>query len=223
LYRTFSTPQGVFYGNADLKPERLTGGEAGFDVTLPSVRAQVTYYRNDIEDLITTRNLTFSELPSGFFFGSRGINAGRARAQGAESEVDWSVSERIQAVFAYAYADSTIRDNPLDPASVGNQLGGVPRQTASASLAYTDKPGLSLATRLRWLEKSYADNDQTLPVDGHFVVDLSVAYSFQKHFEPYLQIENLFDRHYVADNSGFSAPQLGTPLTVFVGIRARFE
>ena len=222
LYRAFSTPYGIFYGNPVLKPERLTGGEAGFDVTLTALRAQVTYYYNTIDDLLTSRNLDASELPPGFFYGSRNINAGSARAEGLETEIDWRVTEHLHAIINYAYADSVIRDNPLDPASIGHQLGGVPRQTAAVSLAYSASR-VRLASRMRWVQKSYADNDHTLPVDAHFLVDLSASYALTGALEPFVEIENLLDRHYVADNSGFSAPQLGTPLTVFAGLRATFR
>jgi len=224
LFRAFSTPFGIFFGNPDLKPERLTGGEAGIDVTTQAVRAQLTFYRNTIDSLLTSRTLGPAELPPGFFFGSRNINAGSARAQGAELEIHYAVTERIDAGFAYALADSTITANPLDAGSVGRQLGGVPRQSASASLDYgSGRNGFRGAARLRWLKKSYSDNDHTLAVDSQFIVDLSVSYSLRGRAEPFLQIQNLFDRRYVADNSGFSAPQLGTPLTVLAGMRLQLD
>ena len=222
LYRTFSTPFGVFYGNAALKPERLKGAEAGADFTAGALRAQLTYYYNNIDDLLTSRNLDFSELPPGFFFGSRNINAGSARARGFEAELNRSFAAHWDGTLAYTYASSIITENPLDPLSVGKQLGGVPRQSASGALSYRGA-GWRIAARLRWIDKSYSDNAQTLAVDEHVIADLSAAYAVNRHLEPYIKVENLFARQYIADNSGFSPPQLGTPLTVFAGLRASFE
>ncbi|HEY7161128.1 MAG TPA: TonB-dependent receptor, partial [Acidobacteriota bacterium] len=85
LYRAFSVPFGIFEPNAQLKPEKLKGGELGFDIYQSSLAFQFTGYISEIEDLLTYRNLDFSELPPGFFFGSRNINAGKARAQGVEA------------------------------------------------------------------------------------------------------------------------------------------
>ena len=75
----------------------------------------------------------------------------------------------------------------------------------------------------RWLSSSWSDNDHTLPIDSHVVIDLSARYPLVHGLEGFVQIENLLDRRYVADNSGFSPPQLGTPLTVFTGVRAVFQ
>jgi outer membrane receptor protein involved in Fe transport len=76
---------------------------------------------------------------------------------------------------------------------------------------------------LRWLDKSWGDNDNTLPIDAHFVVDASIAYALSKSCEAFLNIENLFDRRYVADNSGFNPPLFGTPFTAFAGLRVRLN
>jgi len=222
LYRGFFNAFGIFESNAALKPETLQGGEAGFDVTLPGLRTQVTYYDNTIDNLLTTRPIPHPQLPPGFNFGTININAGAARAQGVEAEVDWKIAAPLTATFAYAYADSVITSNPADHLSVGKQLGGVPRQTASVQLAYTRPGGWKLAGRVYWRDALYNDNDHTLPIGSQFNVDLSASYPIGPHFEPYVQIQNLFDEHHIADNSGSSAPQIETPMTAMVGLRVKF-
>jgi len=59
------------------------------------------------------------------------------------------------------------------------------------------------------------------PVGPSSVVDVSTAYRFSRGLEAFLAIQNLFDRQYIADN--FSQPLLGTPFTVFAGVRARLN
>lgn len=222
LYRSTSVPEGIFRSNVALTPEKLKGGEVGFDFTPSGVRAQVTYYYNIVDDLLTARNLEDAELPPGFFFGSLNINAGKLRATGVESEVDWVISDSLRATASYTYSESVIRENPLDPTTIGRQVSYVPRNSASASLSYEGAQGLGVATRLRWADRMYGDNVHTLPIDSYFVVDLSLSYALTRNFEPFIEIENLFDRKYIGDNSGFAPPQLGTPFTVFVGVRAQF-
>ena len=223
LYRAFSTPFGIFLPNPALKPETLTGWEAGFDVQTASVRSQITYYDNTLKDLITSRNLDFSELPAGFFFGTVGINAGEARIRGVEATLNWEFARGWNALFGYNFADSVITENPLDPTTVGNQQGGVPRNQASASVSYTQPLGWQFFARLRWVQKFFSDNAQTLPVDEATVVDVSAAYRFTRRLELFGNIQNLFNNKYVADNSGFSPPLLGLPFSVFAGVRARLD
>jgi outer membrane receptor protein involved in Fe transport len=221
LYRAFSVPFGIFYANPALVPESLKGGEVGFDVRTERLRLQVTAYRNDIDDLITSRNLDVAELPPGFFFGSRNINAGNARSRGLELETDWSIAQRVSARFSYTHADSQITANDLDPASVGQQISGVPRNRAAVSVSYVSAKGWRLTPQLRWLAASFGDNDHTLPVDAQHIVDLSASYPFRGGLEAFVAVANLTNERYVADNSGFSPPLRGTPLSVFVGVRSR--
>jgi outer membrane receptor protein involved in Fe transport len=223
LYRAFSVPSGIFQANPALTPERLKGGEAGFDITTGRLRLQATAYYNRIEDLITSRNLDFSELPPGFFFGSRNINAGQAKSQGAELEADWRFDAHWQGALSYTYADSEITENDLDPASVGKQIGGVPRNRASLSITYRSPMGWRITPQLRWLQSSYGDNDHTLGVDEQLITDLSGAYALNDRTEFFVNIENLFDRRYIADNSGFNPPLRGTPLSAVAGVRLRFD
>ncbi|MFI4964676.1 MAG: TonB-dependent receptor [Caulobacterales bacterium] len=219
LYRAFATPSGIFFGNPALRPETLKGAEAGFDLGRDGLRVQVTAFTNTIRDLITFSPLDASELPPGFFFGTRNVNAGRARSRGVEAEADWAAGSAWNATFGYTLADSTIVENALDPASVGKQQGGIPRQKATASVTYAAPAGWRITPQVRWLSRSWGDNDNTLPVDEHVVVDLAVSYPVTKTLEAFLQIENLFARRYIADNNGFEPPRLGTPFSTFLGLR----
>jgi outer membrane receptor protein involved in Fe transport len=219
LYRAFSTPSGIFFGNPALRPETLDGGEIGFDVNRGPLRTQVTAYANTIKNLITSANLPDDQLPPGFFFGTRNINAGEARSRGVEAEVNWLAGNGWTLNAGYTYADSTITQSVLDPASVGKQQGGIPRNKFSAGLTYEGAGGWRISPQVRWVSKSWGDNDNTLPVDAHVVADLAASYPITRNLETYVQIENLFDRNYIADNSGFEAPRRGTPFTAFVGAR----
>jgi outer membrane cobalamin receptor len=223
LYRAFSVPFGIFYANPQLVPENLKGGEVGFDVHTSRLRAQVSAYTNSIDNLITSRNLDFGELPPGFFFGSRNINAGKARSRGIELETQMQMISGLSAAFSYTYAESEITSNDLDPLSVGKQIGGVPRNRASVGVTYVSPRGWRVTPQFRWVQSSFADNDHTLPVDSQRIVDLAASYSFSKALEVFVHIENLFNQHYIADNSGFNPPLRGTPFSAFVGARVRLR
>lgn len=223
LYRTVSVPQGIFYSDASLKPETLKGGEVGFDYALPGFRGQVTIYTNTIKNLLTYRNLADSELPPGFAFGSRNINAGSARSRGVEAEVSWTLSPHWTLNAGYTYADSIITENALDPASIGLQQMGIPKHKLTGSITWTGPHGLTITPQLRWFSKSYGDNDHTLPVDAHVVVDLSASYPLADKFDAFVQVQNLFDNSYIADNNGFEPRRLSTPLTATFGVRVKLD
>ena len=221
LYRAFAIPGGIFYGNASLRPETLDGAEAGFDYSSGAIRLQATAFANRIRHLITSRNLDFDELPAGFFFGSRLINAGRARSRGVEAKLDWRLSPKLTGTLGYTYADSVVTGNPEDPASVGIQQAGVPKHRFSAGLDWTGPLGLKVSPRVRYVSRTNGDADGLLHTDPHFIVDLAGSMPLIRQVEGFVQIENLFDKRYIGTNDGFSAPLLGTPFTALGGLRVR--
>jgi outer membrane cobalamin receptor len=221
LYRAFSVPFGIFYANPELVPETLKGGEVGFDVHVSRLRTQVTAYTNSIDNLITSRTLQFGELPSGFFFGTRNINAGKARSRGIEFETQMDIATGWTAGVAYTFADSRITSNALDLVSVDRQIADVPQNRGSVSVTYESPFGLRITPQFRWLQSSYGDNDHTFPVDAQHIVDLSGSYSISKSAEVFVHFENLFNAHYIANNSGFNPPLRGTPFTAVAGARVR--
>lgn len=91
---------------------------------------------------------------------------------------------------------------------------------AGASLTYQNPAGWQVTTIFRFISNSYGDAH---PADGlieneHFVVDLSGTYLLTEQLAVYLQIQNLFDRRYIASNGG-GAPILGTPFEALGGLR----
>ncbi len=222
LYRSFTTRVAVVRSNAALEPESLSGWEAGVDLNFTNLRVQATYYDSTIKDLITTRRLVAGELPTGFVGGTLAINAGRARARGVEGEASLRFTPRLSAAVGYTYADSVITQNPAEPASVGLQLGGVPRHSASARVDYTAPGRFQVGARLRWHDQYYSDNLHRLPIDEQFTADLSASVRLSPRLEAFGQVENLFDQVGVVDNSGKSVAQLGTPRTAYGGLRLTY-
>ena len=238
LYRSYAdTTAGIFEGNPYLEPETLEGGEVGLDYTLPNLRTQLTFYTSTIKNLITSFNLPASEGPAAlgvtcgydaqtftFLTCTRNINAGSAIARGIEFETTWDIGSGFSAVLAYTFADSRYTADPVDPTAVGERLEGVPRHNVSGGLTYVAPEGWRVSTDLRWVSTSYGDAhpDDNLKQDAHFVVDASATYPITDTIDVYSQIQNLFDRKYVANNGG-GAPILGTPFEIMSGFRVTFK
>jgi outer membrane receptor protein involved in Fe transport len=105
--------------------------------------------------------------------------------------------------------------------SVDRQIADVPQNRASVSVTYESPFGLRITPQFRWLQSSYGDNDHTFPVDAQHIVDLSGSYSISRFVEVFVHFENLFNEHYIANNSGFNPPLRGTPFTAVAGARVR--
>jgi len=221
LYRSIVTSTGAFLANANLFPEKLKGGEAGFDFNFGRLTGQATGFYNHINNLLTSRNLTDAELPAGAFFGSQNINAGSGESRGMELEAHYRIMNGLSAILGYTYADSPITRNPLDPASVGLQQIGVPHHKITLAVNYIGENGWRITPQLRYLSKQWGDSDHTLPIDGHFVADLTGSYPITDRLEAFGELQNLFNKKYIGFNDGASPPQLGEPLTAFAGFRIR--
>jgi outer membrane receptor protein involved in Fe transport len=224
LYRAFSTPGFIGLPNSQLDPERGRGFEAGVDITHAHTRAQVTAFNATIRDAITSRNLDPAEpnFPPGFEFASLNINAGKLRSRGVETEVTQALYGSWIIDGAYTFADAVITDNPLDPSSVGVQIQGVPKHAINAGIAHEPTVGFGGSLRLRWTS-AYKALFSNNPLDSAAVADASVRYAFTNRLALYANIQNLFNQNYLADDNGFLPPQRGTPLNVFVGVRARLN
>lgn len=227
LFRGFASNGGIYYPNSNLKPETLHGGEVGLDYVAQDLRAQITLYRTFLSSLITTANLSFSQLPAGFFYGGRLVNAASALAQGLEVETQWRVTSGWQARLAYTLATSLTTGNPNDPGSVGKQLTDVPREVLSLQTSYQGAAGWRVASDARWVSAtSWANSDHSNPgfpyqasADPHFVVDLSGQYPVGRHVELFAQVQNLLNRRYIVNPGPYNPPDYGTPFSVYAGVR----
>lgn len=238
LYRTYAdTTAGIYEGNPSLQPETLEGEEVGLDYNLPGMRSQFTFYNSRVSNIITTTNLSPAQYPNllGVTCGydaatftylscTQNINAASAVARGFEAEINWDIGGGFSTGLTYTYADSHYTANPVDPAAVGGRLEGVPLHNAGATLTYLDGGGWQVTTAFRYITKSYGD---PIPADGliqqeHFVVDMSGSYPINRGVSAYVKIQNLLDRHYIANNGG-AAPILGTPFEAIGGINIKIE
>jgi outer membrane receptor for ferrienterochelin and colicin len=223
LYRGFSTTSGTFLPNSQLDPETLVGGEGGGDVRVGKFAAGLTWFRNDVHNLIGSRNLSDAELPPGFFFGSKNINVGKIRSEGVELSSDYAFTRTLTANAAYTYTRSRVLENPQDPGSVGKQTPNIPRNFVAAGLRWQPQPRWNLALQTRWVDRSFGDSDGTLVQDSHFIADARVDYQITPTMQLFVSASNLLDRRYIGTNSGFEPQKLGPPVQAFLGLRWQLQ
>ena len=220
LYRAYSTPGFIGLPNSQLDAERARGVESGIDVGLSHSRLQVTAFTATIRDAITFRSLEPSEpiFPAGYAFATLNINAGKVRSRGLEAEVTHVVRTTWLLDAGYTLADATTIENPLDPSSVGQRLQGVPKHAINVGFRHEPTRGLGGTVRWRWTS-TYSALFTGRPLEHAAIVDASVKYAWTMHAAIYAQIQNLFNRQYLADDNGFLAPQRGVPFNMLVGVR----
>ena len=200
-----SFPNFFFFANPNLAPESSVGYDFGFEQGWrgDSIRAGVTYFRNDIKNLITN-NADFT----------MDVNVGRAVTQGVESFVAYRPAEQLALRIDYTYTEAT--DEILH-----QELLRRPKHRGSLNAAWQATTRLSLDATLlsmgSWIDGNRDFTITRLSAPGYTTMDVAASYDLARHFSLTARINNLFNRHY-ENPVGFLQPALGA----FAGIRAKF-
>lgn len=225
LYRPFRAGADATAANPDLDLERLRGVEAGVDwQPLASIRFGLTGYWNELRDAISNVTLgqgpgTFSQVgfvaAGGAFRQRQNVEAIRVKgieATGAFTYGDWSLSA------AYAFADARVRADgtaaPLD----GQRPAQSPKHQASATLGWASDP-LRTSVTARYIGAQFEDDLGQRKLPDAFTVDGTIAVRVAPGIEIEARGENLFDKQVVAGISGSGVLDLGTPRTLWIGVR----
>ncbi len=203
LFREFRVGNAVTRANEALRPERLFGAEAGFDLALESLRLSTTFYRNSLQDLIT--NVTLSVAPNLIL--RQRQNAAAALARGVEVNAlrrwgSWNGEA------AYLFVDSRF--------SSGGRLPQVPRHQGSAQLAY-ERGGTLASAGFRSYAAQFEDERNQFLLPGYATLQLVVRRRLAAGFSVSAAVENLLDRQYVAGLT--PTPLLGPPRLWRLGLR----
>lgn len=190
-------------GDPNLKPEKLTSWEVGFDYRFATTgtRVRATYYENYLYDMIYTYA---TGLPGGVTQNTR-INAGQARIKGVEGGVEQDLAIIAEGFSTYAnltYNDSLMISNPAQPASVGAKLTFTPRWMLNGGFAYKNGPWYAELNG-RYNSKVYTDDqnrDLTTGIptfyDSYFTMDGKVTYAFNDNIKGSVVVTNLTDLKY---------------------------
>jgi vitamin B12 transporter len=198
-------PDYDFYANPNLKPESSVGYDLGVEqaVLNDTVRFGVTYFRNNIKNLIDD-NTDFTTY----------VNVGRAVTQGAESFVSYQPLKELMFRLDYTYTEAT--DEVLH-----EELLRRPKHKGDLATTWKATERLSLSATVlavgSWIDGNRDFSIPRLTAAGYTTVDLAAGYDLTSHLNVYGRVTNLFDRHY-EDPIGFLQPSIGA----FAGIKTRF-
>ncbi len=173
-------------GNPDLQPETISTWELALEheFALP-LTAQVSLYRNDIDDLIVEGEKPSAELPGQY------QNAGAISSQGIELELNARPSDFLRCRLAYTY------QNAIDEAS-GGRIPDVPRHRAVFGLDFLGLAPFELHTDLIYTgERPRRPGDSRPPLADSLLTDLTLSTGrLFEHLELRANATNLFDADY---------------------------
>ncbi|MGA2531875.1 MAG: TonB-dependent receptor [Candidatus Aminicenantales bacterium] len=188
LYQLFAPPTAWGpVGNMDLRPERVTGWDAGVeqDVVRDRIRIGVTYFSNSFRDLID------------FDYASGYVNIGRARTFGTEISLESRpLGPDDPLTFRASYTRLTAREELS-----GTPLLRRPRDKFSAEIGARFFRGLDLGASLLYVGKR-ADRDfsaypyATVMLPGYLLLGVVLSTPVSPTLDLYVRLDNMLNTRY---------------------------
>jgi outer membrane cobalamin receptor len=221
LYRTFRVGNVLTLNNPALNAERLTGAEAGGNITGWNRKLELrgTFFWSDIVNPID--NVTITTTPQTITREKE--NLGRTRSRGVEFDGVVHVNRDIQITAGYTYTAATVLSYPGNPGGVdlvGLDVQQVPRNVFTWQARYWNPSRLFLSVDGRYVSRQFDDDQNTLPLDGFYTMDLQVGRSLTRHLEVFAAVENIFDQRYQVARTPII--NLGPPILFRAGMRLNF-
>jgi outer membrane receptor protein involved in Fe transport len=214
-YRPFRVGAVTTNANPDLVPETLTGFETGLDFGRPDapLGASLTAFVNELSDAVT--NVTIAPNTR------ERRNLDHVRVQGLEASARARPHATLTLEAAYLFTDARVTDpGAAAPASLdGNRLAQVPRHTVTTTLDWRAPLDLRVTARARWFSAQYEDDENTLRLAPVATVDLGVSRRFNRNWELFIAIENLFDTEVETGRTTAGVVSIAPPRWSRTGLR----
>jgi iron complex outermembrane receptor protein len=250
----FINQQGLSGDNSNLKSQRNTGFDVGVDWTpTPTTLVSFTLYHEWYQ------NEQLTQTP-GAGLQAFTFNAPGSVHRGAELLIDWRPFEGWRMLATYTYMNQIFTDftEQLGPASFFNRAGykipNIAPHEASLRVGYDHPYGdfKGLGAYVEYLYKSsyYLDNGNQLTIPSYGIVNFNLHYDSPlpenflhlRNFAVYLELENAFNRHWIASANNITNSLLspaiqspgvtlanstgsiyaGTPRAIVGGVKFRF-
>nr|WP_092072372.1 TonB-dependent receptor [Dendrosporobacter quercicolus]NSL48566.1 TonB-dependent receptor [Dendrosporobacter quercicolus DSM 1736]SDM40862.1 outer membrane receptor for ferrienterochelin and colicins [Dendrosporobacter quercicolus] len=174
-------------GNPDLKPEKSTSYELGIEGEKGATFGKLTYFVNDVTDLISTKTKV-SFIPGvGMRADSTYLNEDKADIDGVEFEIGRHLSDKITLKMNYTYLDAT--------GTSGQRLEGRAKQQGTVQLHYDDSKenGISAVLWNEW-KKDYLYSSSSKINKTYALWNISVNKKWNDNFSSYVGVENIFNK-----------------------------
>lgn len=226
LYRSFRLANVLTLNNPLLNAERLTGAEAGVNVTALDRKLDLrgTFFWSDIVDPVenVTTNATSSPVLR------QKQNLGRIRSRGLEFDGVIHVKRDIQISAGYAFTDATVVNYtvpPGEPSLLGNDVAQVPRNVFTWEARYWNPSRIMLSVQGRFIGNQFDDDQNQYPLGRFYTMDFQIGRNVTRNLEIFAAAENLLDERYNVANTPTATGSLfniGPPILYRIGLRMNF-
>ncbi|HEY9275446.1 MAG TPA: TonB-dependent siderophore receptor [Achromobacter sp.] len=232
---SFEPQSGTGWQNTPFKPIEGNQYEVGIKYQPPGSATLLSVAAFDIR----RENMTTTDPDPTHICGTAGgrcsIQAGELRTQGIELEAKTEPLRGLTLVAAYSLMDNEYSKAYANAAGLnlkGKAPVGVPSQQASAWARYQlqDGPlaGMGVGGGVRYIGSSYGNETNTLKVPSVTLFDLMLDYDLGraspslKGMQVALNVQNLFDKEYIASCSGDSWCWYGYQRSIKASLRYRW-
>lgn len=218
LYRTGQVGQQITLPNPNLRSERATGWETGFQQNLPRWQSmlRVSYFWTRVNRPITA--LTLSTTPTSTLLMRE--NLGQIESRGVSIDYEAHPFSWASIIGGYQYADATVTSYTQQPQLVGNWIPQVARNMATTQVRVRNAHIGVLSLQGRISGRQFDDDANQYLLHSYFRLDAYASREFGRHVEVFAAGENLFDRTIEVGKT--PTLTLGTPQVARFGLRLRF-
>ncbi len=216
LYRNFRVGNILTVANTALRPERLKGLESGVGFARANMVARANFFWNEVTEPVS--NVTLLVTPQ--LITRQRQNLGSLRSRGLELSVESRLPHHLTLRGAYQFVDATVLTSPANPALIGLVIPQVPRHSMGVAFTYSDK-SWTFSAQGRASGRQFDDDQNLLPLDAMFNLDVFAARRIRRNMEVYFAAENALDQRYIVGRT--PTPTWGTPLAFRVGTRIRLS
>jgi outer membrane receptor protein involved in Fe transport len=221
LYRTGQVGQQTTLPNPNLRSERGTGWETGFETDPSRLHAVLrgSYFWTRVNRPITA--LTLSTTPTATTLMRE--NLGQIESRGVSVDASAHPASWLALEGGYQFARATVTQYVQQPLLVGKWIPQVARNAATAQATF-NRPALGLISfQTRYGGRQFDDDQNHYLLHGYFLLDIygshtfSGAHLFGARTEVFASVENAFDRS--VDVGRTPIRTLGTPQLARFGLR----
>jgi outer membrane receptor protein involved in Fe transport len=217
LYRSFRVGDALTLANENLRAERLTGGEAGINVSPFHQRLNLrgTFFWTEMARPVA--NVTLTIQPG--LITRRRQNLGRTRSRGLEVEWDAPLSNRWTLSGGYLFADSTVLSFPANTELEALFIPQVARHQLTFQARYLNPSVITLGFQGRASGSQFDDDQNRFRLEKYFTLDAVASRAVTRKVEAFIAAENLFNERYSVGLTPVRT--IGPPLLVRFGLRLR--
>ncbi|MEP7130194.1 MAG: TonB-dependent receptor [Sphingomicrobium sp.] len=226
LFRPFRAGLDATAANAELKPEKLAGAEAGAEYARGEMRASLTGFVNRLKDAIA--NVTLGQGPGVFpgvgFVAAGGTyrereNVDAVNVRGIEASAEWTRgSWQVRAGASWTHAR-------IEASGVAAFLDGLrPAQTpnfAATLAASWEQGGKGAQLVVRRVGGQFEDDLNQRVLKPATTLDAFASWPLTRRLQIVARAENLFNALVMAGLNGDSSVERATPRTLWIGLRLK--